>query len=60
MTGASPSNNENRQSPLPPLSKGGLGGFGSYFLSNYREENVPDFLWLMEIPELLERSIVVW
>jgi hypothetical protein len=34
MTDASPSTDENEKSPLtPPLSKGGWGGFESYFLS---------------------------
>jgi hypothetical protein len=55
MTGSSPSNNENRQSPLAPFSKGGdacllvgRGEFGSYFLSNSAKEDKKNSVKLRE------------
>jgi hypothetical protein len=53
----SPSNNENP--PSPPLSKGGMGGFGIYFLGNIK--------YLKKLAEksrfelqYTNQSIIVW
>ena len=42
MTGSTPANNENP--PSPPFSKGGLGGFESYFLTK-QESSLFNVFW---------------